>query len=99
VAPFTVGFAAETQNLREYATGKLLRKNLDMIIANRVGEKLAFDSDENCVEVYWQDGERSYPKASKTDLAHSLMSLITERFEEVRGTGTEPRLSIISAKD
>ena len=46
-APFTVGFAAETENVVEYARGKLAKKNLDMIVANRVGRDCGFDRDDN----------------------------------------------------
>ena len=48
--PFTVGFAAETENVREYALGKLENKKLDMIIANRVGSDCGFDYDDNAAE-------------------------------------------------
>ena len=51
--PFCVGFAAETQQLEQYARSKLNRKNLDMIVANLVGEGLTFGADTNTVEVYW----------------------------------------------
>jgi len=54
-APFTVGFAAETENLREYALAKLENKRLDMIIANQVGRDCGFDHDENTVCVYTPD--------------------------------------------
>ena len=50
--PFTVGFAAETDKVREYALGKLEKKKLDMIVANRVGGDCGFDVDENAVDVY-----------------------------------------------
>ena len=48
-APFTVGFAAETENVSEYAKGKLANKKLDMIVANRVGDDCGFDRDDNAV--------------------------------------------------
>lgn len=79
-APFSVGFAAETENLREYALQKLHRKKLDMIVANLVSEGRGFDSDENSVDVYWQDGEKSFATTGKTQLARSLIKLIAERF-------------------
>ncbi len=43
-APFTVGFAAETEKVDDYARSKLEKKKLDMIIANRVGDDCGFDS-------------------------------------------------------
>jgi phosphopantothenoylcysteine decarboxylase/phosphopantothenate--cysteine ligase len=80
-APFTVGFAAETENVREYAIGKLEKKNLDMIVANQVGEDCGFDSDENTVDLYWAGGERSFETAEKTALARNIVKLIAERYE------------------
>jgi len=80
-APFTVGFAAETENLREYALGKLERKKLDMIVANLVGEGRGFDSDKNSVDVYWRGGERSFETAEKSELARDVVKLVAERFE------------------
>ena len=82
-APFTVGFAAETENVREYALGKLEHKKLDMIIANQVGEDRGFDSDENAVDIYWADGERSFETAEKTELAREIVNVVAERFEVV----------------
>ena len=79
-APFTVGFAAETEKLREYALGKLENKKLDMIVANRVGDDCGFDRDDNAVEVYWRDGEKSFPKTAKTDLAQQIVRLTAERY-------------------
>jgi len=79
-APFTVGFAAETENVREYALGKLENKKLDMIVANRVGDDCGFDSDDNAVEVYWREGERGFATAAKTELALQIMQLAAERF-------------------
>lgn len=80
-APFTVGFAAETENMREHAIGKLQRKKLDMIVANEVGNGKGFDSDRNAVTVYWESGEQSFGSAEKTELARDLLKLVAERFE------------------
>jgi len=96
-APFTVGFAAETENVRDYALGKLNDKKLDMIVANRVGDDCGFDCDDNAVEVYWRDGEQSFPMAAKTDLAQQIMRLAADRFAATRGTTTEPKLTVVSA--
>jgi phosphopantothenoylcysteine decarboxylase/phosphopantothenate--cysteine ligase len=78
--PFTVGFAAETDRVREYALGKLKNKNLDMIVANLVGANRGFDQDENAVDVYWHSGEQSFAMTDKTELARKLIGLIAERF-------------------
>lgn len=57
-APFTVGFAAETENLLDNARIKLQNKKLDMIAANQVGEGLGFNADENELQVFWQVGNQ-----------------------------------------
>lgn len=93
--PFTVGFAAETERLREHALAKLRGKNLDLIVANQVGGGRGFNADENAVEVYWKSGERAYPTMSKTNLARELIALIASRFETARGMGTATELAAI----
>ena len=98
-APFTVGFAAETNDLKTYALGKLEAKKLDMIVANCVRDGKAFDSDDNALEVFWPGGTQAFPQASKTELATELVELIATRFELSRGTGTEPGFSVISLKE
>jgi phosphopantothenoylcysteine decarboxylase/phosphopantothenate--cysteine ligase len=98
-APFTVGFAAETRNLREYARSKLEAKHLDMIIANQVGKNRGFDSDDNRVDVFWASGEKSFPMMSKDKLAVALMDLITERYLEKTGSGTRGDLSVVAVRD
>jgi phosphopantothenoylcysteine decarboxylase/phosphopantothenate--cysteine ligase len=97
--PFTVGFAAETEKLRDYARGKLDKKNLDMIVANLVGENLGFDADENAVEVYWRDGEKSFPITTKSNLADELIKLITERYQDKLTAATQTALSAIAVRD
>jgi phosphopantothenoylcysteine decarboxylase/phosphopantothenate--cysteine ligase len=98
-APFTVGFAAETQNVDDYALAKLENKKLDMIIANQVGIDLGFDSDENAASVFWKDGEKRFPMAHKSELANELVELVAERYYAVRGADTQPRLTVISTTD
>jgi phosphopantothenoylcysteine decarboxylase/phosphopantothenate--cysteine ligase len=85
--PFTVGFAAETEKLREHALAKLEGKDLDMIVANRVGEGQGFDSAENAAEVYWKGGERSFPLMDKDALAAELVALVAERLATARTGG------------
>lgn len=78
--PFTVGFAAETHNLEQYAQDKLIRKKLDMIAANWVGKaEGGFDSDKNALQVYWHNGQKSFTMTDKTQLASQLLTLIAER--------------------
>ena len=97
--PFTVGFAAETEKVDDYARSKLEKKNLDMIVANRVGNDCGFDTDENTVNAIWSDGERRFPTTRKSELARGLIELIAQHFYAARGTDTQPRLTIVSNID
>ncbi|WP_217525690.1 bifunctional phosphopantothenoylcysteine decarboxylase/phosphopantothenate--cysteine ligase CoaBC [Vibrio metschnikovii] len=75
--PFTVGFAAETQDVEKYALGKLTKKKLDMICANDVSiSGQGFDSNDNALMVYWSNGQHALPLSSKRELAQALMLLI-----------------------
>ncbi|WP_394224257.1 bifunctional phosphopantothenoylcysteine decarboxylase/phosphopantothenate--cysteine ligase CoaBC [Alteromonas gracilis] len=79
--PFCVGFAAESQNVEDYARSKLAKKKLDMIAANDITtEGLGFNSDKNALHVIWQDGDKRLPATSKDELAGQLLALIAERF-------------------
>lgn len=78
--PFLVGFAAETDNVERNALAKLQGKHLDMIAANKVGDGLAFDKDDNALTVYWNGGQRELCLCSKRDLAGQLVQLIAERY-------------------
>ncbi|MBB1486546.1 bifunctional phosphopantothenoylcysteine decarboxylase/phosphopantothenate--cysteine ligase CoaBC [Oceanospirillum sediminis] len=90
--PFTVGFAAETQDVENYAISKLMRKNLDMIIANDVSRSdIGFNSDQNAVTVLWKQAGSADPatpdigryqpdQASKTTLARQLITQISDHF-------------------
>lgn len=78
--PYTVGFAAETQNVEQYAQDKLKNKNLDMICANDVSQLgVGFNSDNNALTLYWADSSRDLPLSSKTDLALNVMTEIAQR--------------------
>lgn len=78
--PFTVGFAAETQQVKDYARDKLERKNLDMIIANDVAAPgIGFNSENNAVTVLWRDGEADFSERSKAQLARELIALIERK--------------------
>lgn len=75
-----VGFAAETERVEEHARGKLARKRVDLIAANRVGVPgSGFESDDNALSVFWRDGERRLGPASKQALADALLDLVEER--------------------
>lgn len=85
-APFTVGFAAETDHVSAYARSKLRDKRLRMIVANRVGEGLGFDADDNALEVIWDGGEQQLARAPKSRLAEDLISIIAERYHAESST-------------
>jgi len=75
--PFTIGFAAETQDLIKYAREKLERKNLDLIIANDVSDStIGFNSDENQTTVVSRTETDSLPQMSKHQLARRLVEVI-----------------------
>jgi len=76
--PFTVGFAAETQNVLDYANDKIIRKNLDMIVANDVSNKdIGFNSDLNAVTIIWPEGNKIVDIASKAIIANSIIQQIS----------------------
>jgi phosphopantothenoylcysteine decarboxylase/phosphopantothenate--cysteine ligase len=75
-----VAFAAETENVVENARGKLLRKNVDLVCANRVGvDGCGFESPDNALDVVSRDGEWHWAQAPKTELAQRLVELIAQR--------------------
>lgn len=79
-APFTVGFAAETDDLEAHAQAKRAAKALDMIAANWVGQPgTGFDSDENALTLFWEGGGIQLPQSSKEKLARHLIAIIAER--------------------
>ena len=78
--PFLVGFAAETDDLETYARGKLERKRLDLIAANRVGDGCGFEVDDNALLVLSASGERiDLGQADKNTLALRLLDEIAHR--------------------
>ena len=79
--PFMVGFAAETQNVEEYAAGKLVAKKLDMIACNDVSRPdIGFASDENAMTVFFAQSyhmdKRELEKASKQEISQQLVEAI-----------------------
>ena len=78
--PFTVGFAAESENLLTYARTKRQQKNLDLIIANNIAiEGIGFDSDDNAVTLIDHNGEQVLTQRSKQQLARDLIALLADR--------------------
>ena len=91
--PFTVGFAAETQDVEHYARGKLARKNLDMIVANDVSRSdTGFNSDNNAVNVYWPEGQCQFDVMNKQILARELIDpspITSTRFIAITNVKTD----------
>ena len=79
--PFVVGFAAETQNVLEYAKEKLQRKNLDMICANQVGENMGFEQDLNALTLITSTHQKALPSSTKTEQAKQLLAFIAGLIE------------------
>jgi phosphopantothenoylcysteine decarboxylase/phosphopantothenate--cysteine ligase len=76
-SPFTVGFAAETNDVLGYARDKMQHKGLDMIVANDVSDQsIGFNSDHNEVTVLWAGGEHILARASKSTIARQIVELI-----------------------
>lgn len=79
--PFMVGFAAETQNVEQYAKAKLQAKRLDMIACNDVSRSdIGFASDENAMMVFfaeqYQMDKKELAKASKQEIAEQLVQAV-----------------------
>ncbi|STZ07271.1 DNA/pantothenate metabolism flavoprotein [Moraxella caprae] len=77
----TVGFAAETQDIENYAKGKLIAKNLDMIAVNDVSDKtIGFGSDDNAMTVFFAEkyglDKVNLAKMSKDKIAERLVGCV-----------------------
>ena len=84
--PFTVGFAAETNDLLAHARDKMTRKGLDMIVANDVSDKsIGFNSDNNEATVLWPDGQQALALTGKGAMARQIIQLIAR--EHAPGNG------------
>jgi phosphopantothenoylcysteine decarboxylase/phosphopantothenate--cysteine ligase len=83
--PFTLGFAAETNDVEAYAKGKLERKKLNMIAANDVSlSGLGFNSDRNALTVITKNNKISLPAASKYALAIELLKLLSNEYSTIQ---------------
>lgn len=85
--PFCVGFAAETQQVETYARDKILRKNLDAIVANDVSDpSIGFGSDDNSVTLLLrrkdQISSHPLPQNSKRLLARQLLQQLLTFYKE-----------------
>lgn len=82
---YVVGFAAETQDLENYAMRKLREKNLDLIAANLIGDQSGFGLYNNILTLLGTDGFREkWPPASKESLGRDLVALVARKMEELR---------------
>ncbi|WP_088816257.1 MULTISPECIES: bifunctional phosphopantothenoylcysteine decarboxylase/phosphopantothenate--cysteine ligase CoaBC [Listeria] len=82
-AQVVIGFAAETENVRENALKKLKSKNADFIVANDITDAGAgFGTDTNIVTIYGANGgEESYPLLDKSEVAKEIVKRIADRLE------------------
>jgi phosphopantothenoylcysteine decarboxylase / phosphopantothenate---cysteine ligase len=81
--PFTVGFAAESENLIAYAQQKLTRKNLDLIIANNIAATgIGFNSDDNAVTLIDKTQQQELTQRSKQQLARDLIAIIAQKIAD-----------------
>jgi len=80
--PYTVGFAAESENLLEYAQQKLQSKNLDLIIANNISiDGIGFNSDDNAVTVIDRQQTVEISQRNKQQLARELIKIMAMRIQ------------------
>ena len=77
---FLVGFALETQNEEENAKGKLVKKNLDMIILNSLRDEGAgFANSTNKIKIFTPTEEYSYDLKSKEEVADDILNFIAQK--------------------
>ncbi len=82
-AAYVVGFAAETEHVLTHAKQKLLSKQVDMIVANQVGNGLGFDSELNEVTILTQEGQFALPLMHKTRLAAQIIAILASSLQNV----------------
>ncbi|MGP1956883.1 MAG: bifunctional phosphopantothenoylcysteine decarboxylase/phosphopantothenate--cysteine ligase CoaBC [Arsenophonus sp. NC-PE1-MAG3] len=81
--PYVVGFAAETQNIEEYARNKRIKKNLDLICANNVSlANHGFNSESNALNLFWEDKEIYLSHSHKLVLSYRLLDEILQHYKE-----------------
>lgn len=80
---FLIGFSAETNNLIENSKSKLLSKNMDMIVANNILlDGAGFAGDSNIITLITKFGDEiTYPRMSKKELAHKILTETKSRLE------------------
>ncbi|HEY8940704.1 MAG TPA: bifunctional phosphopantothenoylcysteine decarboxylase/phosphopantothenate--cysteine ligase CoaBC, partial [Cellvibrio sp.] len=81
--PFTVGFAAESEQLIDYARAKLIRKNLDLVIANNIADnRIGFNSDDNAVTLIDKNSSVEISQRSKQQLARELIACFAQKLAQ-----------------
>lgn len=85
-APFCVGFAAESENLEEYAQRKRQRKNVPLIVGNLIQD--GFGGEDNRVILFDDQGSHPLPPASKAELARQLIEYLARLLEKRECTGS-----------
>lgn len=80
---YVVGFAAETDDLLENATGKMQRKGLNMVVANDVGNpEIGFNVDDNAVTILRPDQKaKVIAKQSKVKIAEAILKIVSEELK------------------
>ncbi len=79
---YTVGFAAETQKVIEYGRNKLVKKGVDMIVANDVADQsIGFNADDNQVTLITNQDEVVLEKQSKIGVAVELLTRIQDEIK------------------
>ena len=78
---YVVGFAAETNDVLMNAHAKLKKKNADMIVANQVGDGLAFGTDNNEVWLVTEGDDVLLPLMSKRAVAERLVEVVAAHLE------------------
>jgi phosphopantothenoylcysteine decarboxylase/phosphopantothenate--cysteine ligase len=75
-----VGFAAEHgEGALAYGREKLARKRLDAVVVNDIARRdIGFEGDHNEVTIVTEDGERHVPRASKAEVARTILATVTE---------------------
>ena len=77
---FLVGFALETQNEEENAKGKMIKKNLDMIVLNSLRDEGAgFANATNKIKIFTATEEQSFPLKSKEAVAQDILDFIQSK--------------------
>ena len=77
---FLVGFALETQNEEENAKGKLVKKNLDMIVLNSLRDEGAgFANATNKIKIFTPTEEQSFTLKSKEEVACDILNFIAQK--------------------